>query len=67
MQYFVRKINFVFKSIVDFLEIINPMHKITKKDVEFKRIFMEKEPFEKIKDAMATPHPYTTLITINIY
>jgi hypothetical protein len=50
MQYLFRKINFVTKFIPNFVEIIKPLQKIFRKDVDFK---VEKEAFNKIKTVIS--------------
>jgi hypothetical protein len=53
MQYFFGRINFVRRFIPDFVEIVKPLQKMIKKDVQFKWTPLEKEAFENIKIAIA--------------
>ena len=52
MQSFLGKINFVWRFIFDFAEIVNPLQEMIKKDSNFKWTKERKEAFEKIKEAI---------------
>jgi hypothetical protein len=53
MQSLFGKINFVRIFVLDFVEIVKPLQKMIKKDVQFKWKPLEKEAFENIKIAIA--------------
>ena len=52
MQSFFGKINFVWKFISDFAQIVRPIHNMIKKNSNFKWNPPEKEAFDKIKQAI---------------
>jgi hypothetical protein len=50
MQLFLRRIDFVRRSILSFFETVKPLQDMIKKNVEFKWGSKEKEEFIKIKE-----------------
>ena len=53
MQYFLGKINFVRKFISDFAQIVKPLQGMIKKNAMFQWNLLERESFNKIKQAIA--------------
>jgi hypothetical protein len=54
MQSFFGRINFVRRFVPDFAEIVKPLQRMIKKDVQFKWTPLEKEVFKNIKASIAT-------------
>jgi len=57
MQSFFDKVNFVRKFVSDFVEIVKPLQRMIKKDMQFKWTYVEKEAFKNIKATMENTPP----------
>jgi hypothetical protein len=66
MELFFGRINFVRRFVLDFAEIVNPLQRMIKKDIQLKWTPMKKGSFENIKVSIATA-PYLRSLDFSRY